>query len=87
MNDGGRPEARRDYARTHPVRIAILALAANEKSLNPEDLRRAILTLANQGKSSTDPEDLRRELPKRPTIDLIDYHLLVLRQVGLLPRH
>ena len=68
MNDGGRPEARRDQARTHPVRIAILALA-------------------NQGKSSTDTEDFRRELPERPTVALIDYHLLVLRQVGLLPPH
>ena len=87
MSDGGRLEARRDHARTHPVRIAILAFAANEKSLDPEDLRLAILALASQGKSSTDPKDLRRELPERPTVDLIDYHLLVLRQVGLLPRH
>ena len=59
-------KARRDQARSHPLRLKILALAARK----------------NQ---SLEPADLRRELPDHPTIVAIEYHLLVLRQVGLLP--
>lgn len=59
-------KARRDQARSHPLRLKILALAARK----------------NQ---SLEPADLRRELPDHPTLAVIEYHLLVLRQVGLLP--
>ena len=47
-------------------------------------LRLAILGLAAQGKS-TDPKDLRRELPTHPAPAVIEYHLLILRCAGLLP--
>lgn len=65
MHDRDLLKARRDQARSHPVRIAILALAAQGNWM--------------------DPEDLHQELPNRPPLALIEYHLLVLRQVGLLP--
>jgi hypothetical protein len=58
-------EARRGQARRHDLRISILALAAQGKSL--------------------DPADLRRELPTHPAVPVIEYHLLVLRQLDLLP--
>lgn len=58
--------ARRTQARKHPMRLSILALAAQGKSL--------------------DPQDLHRELPDRPTVAVIGYHLLVLRQVDLLSK-
>lgn len=48
------------------------------------DLRLGILALAAKGKSM-DTESLRRDLPTHPAVASIDYHLLVLRQVGLLP--
>jgi hypothetical protein len=47
-------------------------------------LRLTILGLAAQGKS-TDPKDLRRELPIHPAPAVIEYHLLILRCAGLLP--
>lgn len=58
-------EARRDQARRHPLRLTLIALSVQGKSL--------------------DPEDLRRELPDHPSVAVIKYHLLVLRQVELLP--
>jgi hypothetical protein len=66
MHDRDSLEARRDQARSHPLRLKILALAAHKGP-------------------SLDPDDLRRKLPDRPTVAAIQYHLLVLRQVGLLP--
>jgi hypothetical protein len=65
VQEGGLLEARRDQARRHPLRLAIIALSVQGKSL--------------------DPEDLRRELPDRPSVVVIEYHLLVLREVELLP--
>ena len=65
VQEGDLLEARRDQARRHPLRLAIIALSVQGKSL--------------------DPEDLRRELADRPSVAPIEYHLLVLRQVGLLP--
>lgn len=58
-------DAMRTQARSHDVRLAILAQAVQGKSLLPEDLR--------------------RELPTHPSVAVIEYHLLVLRQVKLLP--
>lgn len=58
----------------HPIRVAA----------RRHDLRLRILDLAALGES-LDPEDLRRELPAHPTIAVVEYHLSVLRQVGLLP--
>jgi hypothetical protein len=64
--DGGDPlEARRDQVRRHRLRLAILALATQGKSM--------------------EPDDIRRELPTRPPVAVIEYHLLVLRCAGLLP--
>jgi hypothetical protein len=48
------------------------------------DLRLSILALSTTSKS-LDLEDLRRELPTHPALAVIEYHLLVLRQVELLP--
>ena len=64
-SDEGR-RARQDYARSHPLRLQILALTSKRNR-------------------SLDPDDLRRELPERPAVAVIEYHLLVLRQVELLP--
>jgi hypothetical protein len=47
-------------------------------------LRFSILALVTQGRA-LDPEDLRRALPTHPEIPVIEYHLLVLRNAGLLP--
>lgn len=45
-----------------------------------------ILALIAQGRGGLlDPEDFRRELPDRPPVPVIEYHLLVLRQIGLVP--
>jgi len=57
--------ARRDQARKHDLRLRILALASQGKSL--------------------DPEDVRQELPDRPSVAVIKYHLSVLRAAELLP--
>ena len=65
MDGGGSFEARRDQVRRHELRLAILALASQGKSM--------------------DPLDLRRELPTHPELAVIEYHLLVLHRVGLLP--
>jgi hypothetical protein len=78
-----RLEQQRGQARTHPVRIAILGLYAADKPLDPEYLRLAVAALAAQ--ATSDPQDFRGELPDRPTVALIEYHLLVLRQLELLP--
>lgn len=58
-------EARRDQARSNPLRLKVLALAVKRGQ-------------------SLDPDDLRRELAERPSVALIEYHLRVLREVGLL---
>lgn len=65
MHDADLLEARRDQARRHDLRLGILALAAQSRSM--------------------DIKDLHRELPTHPTLVVIDYHLSVLRQAGLLP--
>lgn len=44
-----------------------------------------ILALSVRKGRSLNLEDLRRELPGRPALPKIAYHLRVLRQVGLLP--
>ena len=49
-------------------------------------LRLQILALiAKDGSRSLDPADLRRELPTRPAVAVIKYHLKALREVGLVP--
>ncbi len=48
-------------------------------------LRLNILALSQRRSQSLDPGDLRRELPDRPAVEVIEYHLLVLQQVELLP--
>lgn len=58
-------EARRDQVRRHGLRLAILALATQGKSM--------------------EPDVICGELPTRPAIVVIEYHLLVLRCAGLLP--
>ncbi len=65
MRDKNSLEALRDQARSHDLRLRILALV-------------------NQGKG-VDPENLRQELPDRPSVAVIKYHLFVLRQAELLP--
>ncbi|HWA55227.1 MAG TPA: hypothetical protein VG816_13745 [Solirubrobacterales bacterium] len=46
-------------------------------------LRLHIIALSVRKGQSLDPEDLRRELPDHPTVAVIEYHLFVLRKVGL----
>jgi len=58
-------EAIRDQARCHPLRLSIIALSVQGKSL--------------------DPDDLRWDLPDGGSVAMIEYHLLVLNRVGLLP--
>lgn len=48
-------------------------------------LRAKILALAQKPHQSLDPDDLCQELADCPTVAAIEYHLLVLRQVELLP--
>lgn len=48
-------------------------------------LRLQILALIAKGSRSLDPDDLRRELPQRPAVAVIKYHLKALREVGLIP--
>jgi hypothetical protein len=60
----------------------LLAAAHDRVCCHP--LRLKILALSVRKGRSLDPEDLRRELPERPAVAKIAYHLAVLRQVGLL---
>jgi hypothetical protein len=47
-------------------------------------LRLLILAQAQRPGQSLDPRDIRRELPKRPAVAVIEYHLRVLREAGLI---
>jgi hypothetical protein len=47
-------------------------------------LRLKILALAQRRCQSLDPNDLRRELPDRPAVAVIEYHLSVLKRAQLL---
>ncbi len=58
-----------DYARSHPLRLAILALLSSKR--RPE----------------RSAEDLSTELPDFPTLAVVEYHLGVLRRVGLISEH
>jgi DNA-binding transcriptional ArsR family regulator len=50
-------------------------------------LRLQILALTvRDGSLSLDPGRLRRELPRRPALTVVKYHLGVLREAGLVPR-
>lgn len=60
-------------------------LEARRDQARGHPLRLKILALAVPKGQSLDPEDLRRRLPDRPPAKMIEYHLLVLRQVDLLP--
>jgi hypothetical protein len=60
-------------------------VAQQQDRVRHHPLRLKILALSIRRKQSLDPEDLRRELPEHPTVAAIEYHLLVLRQVELLP--
>jgi len=66
------------------VREGGLFEAAHDR-VRRHPLRLKILALSVRKGRSLDPEDLRRELPERPAVVKIAYHLRVLRQVGLLP--
>jgi hypothetical protein len=44
MQGSGLLEARRDQVRRHPLRLAILALSVQGKSLDPKSLRRELPT-------------------------------------------
>jgi hypothetical protein len=57
---------------------------ARRDQVRRHELRLAILALASQGKAMN-PPDLHRELPAHPAVAVIEYHLLVLQRVGLLP--
>jgi hypothetical protein len=57
---------------------------ARRNEARRHDLRLGILALAAHGKS-LEPGDLRHVLPTHPAHVLIECHLLVLRQAGLLP--
>jgi hypothetical protein len=60
-------------------------LEAKQDYARRHPLRLHLIALSVRRGQSLDPEDLRRELPDRPAVALIEYHLRVLRQVGLLP--
>jgi len=60
-------------------------LAAAQDRVRRHPLRLKILALSVRRGGSLDPRDLRRELPDRPNVAKIKYHLLVLRQANLLP--
>lgn len=60
-------------------------LAAAHDRVRCHPLRLKILALSVRKGRSLDPIVLRRELPERPAVAKIAYHLRVLRQVGLLP--
>ena len=60
-------------------------LEARRDQARKHPLRLKILALAVRKGQSLDPEDLRRKLPDHPTVPAIEYHLLVLRRVGVLP--
>lgn len=66
------------------VRECGLRAAAHDR-VRRHPLRLQILALSVRKGRSLDPKDLRRELPERPAVPKIEYHLRVLRQVGLLP--
>ena len=60
-------------------------LKALQEQARKNPLRLKILALSVRRGRSLDPEDLRRELPERPAVAVIEYHLRVLCQSGLLP--
>jgi len=60
-------------------------LAARQDSARRHPLRLKILALSLRRNRSRGTDDLRRELPERPAVAVIEYHLLVLRQAKLLP--
>jgi hypothetical protein len=60
-------------------------LAALQDRARKHPLRLKILALAMRRDQSLELSALRRELPDHPPVEVIDYHLLVLRQVDLLP--
>lgn len=60
-------------------------LEARREQARRNPLRLKVLALAVRRGQSLDPEDLRRELPDRPSVAAIEYHLLILQQVELLP--
>ncbi len=66
---GQRQMDREEYARSHPIRVRILALYEQDEQ------------------RSLAPDDLLRELSDvRATAPLVDYHVRVLSDSGLLPR-
>jgi hypothetical protein len=58
-------------------------LEARREEIRRHSMRRAIRPLAAQGRS-LDAGNLRQELPHRPAMRLIEYHLSILRQLDLL---
>lgn len=60
-------------------------LEAVQDRVRRHPLRLKILALSVRKGRSLDPKDLRRELPERPAVAKIEYHLRALRQVELLP--
>jgi hypothetical protein len=60
-------------------------LKALQEQARKHTLRLKILALAQNRRRSLDPDDLRWELPERPGVALIEYHLGVLDRAQLLP--
>lgn len=61
------------------------SLEARQDQVRKHKLRLKILALTQRRNRSRDPEDLRWELPERPAAVVVAYHLLVLKEVELLP--
>lgn len=60
-------------------------LKAMQKQARKHPMRLKILALASKRNRALDSADRRRELPERPAVTVIEYHLKVLREVDLLP--
>jgi hypothetical protein len=60
-------------------------LRAQQDRARRHPLRLQILALLQRPGRSRDPQDLRRELPNKPAVAVITYHLRVLSEVGLVP--
>ena len=61
-------------------------MKARQDDARRHPLRLNILALAVQSRGTwLNPDDLHRELPDHPAVAVIEYHLLVLRRVDLLP--
>jgi hypothetical protein len=60
-------------------------LKAMQEQARKHPMRFKILALSQRRSRSLDPDDLRWELPERPAVVVIEYHLSVLDRAQLLP--